>query len=514
VQTEDDGRRIWRYRLTRPGSVSEPVATTEATSTSVRVAEASAGVIAITRSEAETDARAEADSTPQRFVFGAGPERDSSPAPAEDRAGKNAWDLRVHRALIESGALYASRRPADALANLQVIASARRVLDNGLEIRLGARVDGQVETGGASDVEHLELEYDETWLRYRAEDWRLTVGTQKIIWGRTDEIAPTDRLSTQDFTRLLLDRRADRRRANPALRLEWFGERWNADLVWLPVFREGILPQRDSLWYPVDRSPARLLGLPEDNPLLSTLLGAARFDESASGDGGGGIRLNRFGRGVDFAVSVQRVRNSQPYFRLGESQRQALLAGVASPPGAAGPVTGVSATPMLTFEAVYPRSWVLGADAGFAVGAWTLRAEAAWSSDLPVTRETLAFDTVSGWNWLVGAETFPGDGDLRLTVQLAGMQLDDASDILDQDRTLTLLGEVSAPFAGNRWRANLRYWLGLEQKETYLNPELAWTAAEPHEFYLGLHLFDGRPRTIGGFYEARDMIVFGWRGRF
>jgi hypothetical protein len=177
-------------------------------------------------------------------------------------------------------------------------------------------------------------------------------------------------------------------------------------------------------------------------------------------------------------------------------------------------VTGVSATPMLTFEAVYPRSWVLGADAGFAVGAWTLRAEAAWSSDLPVTRETLAFDTVSGWNWLVGAETFPGDGDLRLTVQLAGMQLDDASDILDQDRTLTLLGEVSAPFAGNRWRANLRYWLGLEQKETYLNPELAWTAAEPHEFYLGLHLFDGRPRTIGGFYEARDMIVFGWRGRF
>ena len=34
------------------------------------------------------------------------------------------------------------------------------------------------------------------------------------------------------------------------------------------------------------------------------------------------------------------------------------------------------------------------------------------------------------------------------------------------------------------------------------------------EFYLGLHLFDGRPRTIGGFYEARDMIVFGWRGRF
>ena len=359
--------------------------------------------------------------------------------------------------------------------------------------------------GAPAAWKHLEVEYDEAWLRYRARDWRLTVGTQKIIWGRSDEIAPTDRLSTQDFTRLLLDQRADRRRANPAVRLEWFGDGWNADLVWLPVFREGELPQRDSLWYPVDSDPGRLLGLP-DAPVLSELAGSATFNTGASGDGGGGIRLNRFGRGIDYAFSVQRVRNSQPYFRLDEALRQALLMG-------SGPSPGAAAQP-LSFDAVYPRSWVVGGDAGFALDAWTIRMEAAWSSDMPVTRENLAFDTVSAWHWLLGAETFPGDGDLRLTVQLAGMQLQDASDILDRQSTLTLLGEVTAPFASNRWRANLRYWIGIEQDETYLNPELVWVAMEPHEFYLGMHVFDGNSRTIGGFYEARDMIVFGWRGRF
>lgn len=438
------------------------------------------------------------------FVFGGTPETSPS-GPAAGTASPGDWDLQLHRGLVESGFLYDDARPADGLANLQFIASATRSLQNGFEIRLGARIDGQYETGGSNTLEHLEVEYDESWLRYRADDWRLTVGAQKIIWGRSDEIAPTDRLSTQDFTRLLLDQRADRRRANPAVRLEWFGDGWNADLVWLPVFREGELPQRDSLWYPVDADPGSILGLP-DAPQLSALVGNATFNEGASGDGGGGIRVNRFGRGVDYAFSLQRVRNSQPYFRLDESLRQALLGGVGPAPG--------TAAPPLAFDAVYPRSWVVGGDAGFAVNAWTFRVEAAWSSDMPVTRENLAFDTVSASHWLVGAETFPGDGDLRLTVQLAGMQMHGASGILDQDSTLTLLGEITTPFAANRWRATMRYWIGIEQNETYLNPELVWTAMEPHEFYLGMHLFDGKSRTIGGFYEARDMIVFGWRGRF
>ena len=447
-------------------------------------------------------------STPTTFVFGnAGISDATDSAAANDADDRGAspddWNLRLHRGLVESGALYDSERPADALANLQFIASVTKTLGNSVEIRLGARIDGQYETGGQRTLKHLEVEYDESWLRYRADDWRFTVGTQKIIWGRSDEIAPTDRLSTQDFTRLLLDSRADRRRANPALRLEWFGDNWNADLVWLPIFREGELPERDSLWYPVDSDPGRILGLP-DAPVLSDLAGNAQFNEGASGDGGGGIRLNRFGRGIDYAFSVQRVRNSQPYFRLDESLRQALLSGTGPLPGG----------PPLTFDAVHPRSWVLGADAGLAVKAWTLRMEAAWSSDMPVTRENLALDTVSAWHWLLGAETFPGDGDLRLTVQLAGMQMQDASDILDQSSTLTVLGEITTPFASNRWRAGMRYWVGIEQDETYLNPELVWTALEPHEFYLGAHLFDGKSRTIGGFYEARDMIVFGWRGRF
>jgi hypothetical protein len=209
------------------------------------------------------------------------------------------------------------------------------------------------------------------------------------------------------------------------------------------------------------------------------------------------------GQGVDFALTLQRARHSEPYYRLDAATRHAIRSGSAP-------------TRQPVLEAVHPRTWVVGGDVAFVTGAWTWRAETAWLSDVPATRETdLRQITTEGVDWVVGIEGFPGDGDFRVTQQLAGQHLQDAGDVLDATERYFLTGEFELPFSAHAWRARLRYSLGLDRRDVYANPELAWIANEPMEFYIGAHWLDGSDsRTAGGFYRNNRMLVLGWRGQF
>ena len=476
-----------------PGPTAEPVAVAEASP--APAGDAAPDTPAPERDGARNDAEDEAQRT---FVFG---EESAEDADADTQTGAAAWDLRVEDARIELGMLGTSGRPVDHVQHGRGVVSARRDLNEAWELRLGARADIQAQQGGDyPSTTRARADYDENFLRYRGDRTRVTVGTQRILWGRVDEIPPTDRLSTKDLTRFGLDPYADRRRANPAIRAEFFEGPWHADLVFLPIFRPAELPDRDSLWHPVDRNRGRLLGLPQD-PALAPVIEQAALNDDVSGNGGAGVRLGRSGRGADFAVTVQRARHSQPYYRFDADTRQAILTGQpADNP---------------TLEAVHPRTWVVGGDTAFAAGAWTWRAEAAWLGDVPVTRaDDLRQTTVEGVDWVIGAEGFPGDGDFRMTTQLAGQHLIDAGDMLDARESYFLTGELESPFAAYNWRARLRYSFGLNRRDIYLNPELTWIAREPMEFYIGLHWLDGAEGTAGGFYRDNRMLVTGWRGQF
>jgi len=348
------------------------------------------------------------------------------------------------------------------------------------EFALGTRFDAyaQSDTPGFSKA---RLDYTENFLRWRGNDMRITVGTQNVLWGRVDEISPIDRLSRVDLSRIILDKLPERRRAVPAVRLEHFTGDSKIDAVWLPVFDAAVLPHENSIWNPVDTVNGRLLGIGGVPGIIG-----AQVREDEHGSGGAGVRITRSGGKLDYGFSLQRVRQSQPYYQVAPG----LLIGV------------------------HPFSWVGGGELETQKWGATWRMEAAWSSDVPVTTTTFQYRTEHAFDIVLGTEFFPGDGETRATLQLAGHKTFADIPIMDRDKLYNLNGELEHTFAPGLWRANLRFAAGLDEHDLYLNPKLSYLGIDQHEIFVAAHLFSGATQTLGGYYNQNDLIVLGWQAKF
>ncbi len=414
--------------------------------------------------------------------------------------------IALEQVWIEAGILTQDRSQARTSNYLHADLAVDWPLASRWSVRLGARLDGYLQTG-AEDFDRVEVDLGESYLRYQDLDRRVTLGPQIVTWGRVDERPPTDQLSVQDLSRMLLDDLEDRRRAVLAARWEEFIGDVKIDLLYVPRLRAAEMPHQDSIWSPVDQTRGRIIGMPFD-PLMAPLIQAGSVDENEGGGGGWGVRLSRPGRGLDYALTVQNTRPSVPYYGLDPRVREAVLTRPWDLAGALGAAPD-------TFVARYPRTWVVGGDLGLVTDNATWRLEAAWRSDQPATTDDLRVITREAIEWVAGVEFYPGDRELRVNLQLGGGQLLDApAGVLDRRKTLELFGDLETNFARDRWRARLRFFSGLDAHDLYLSPQLTFVGFEPHEFTLAYHYFDGAEQTLGGFYEDNDLVTLGWRMRF
>lgn len=387
----------------------------------------------------------------------------------------------------EYGVLPNSSSEADKQHYLHGLATARWIASAEWEFQASVRVDGYYQSGG-ENWDSTKLDYDDSFVRYQDEGLRLTLGAEKVIWGRIDEIPPTDRMSTHDFSRFILDDLSDRRRAAPVIRLESFHGNSKLDVVFLPLFREAELPGEKSVWYPVNKTTGQIIGL-ASTPAISALIQSSTFvTDTSDSDGGFGIRYSSQKSDLDYAITVQKTRQSLPYFRLNS-------------------VTGV-------FEAQYPRSWLVGGDLEFEAHGATWRFEGAWLSDTPVTRTDITYTTTHSLSWGGAVEFYPGDGDTRINLQLTGINLINAPNVIDRTEIYSFNGSFEMPFAHDRWRAKGRFYIGLDEYDLYLNPEISFIGWEPHEIYLQAHYFDGDAGTPGGFHQDHSLLTLGWRTKF
>lgn len=423
------------------------------------------------------------DETPQaeasaavRAREAAGPEQSGSGLTLD---GGSLW--------LEYGRFLDDAAPSDRLGHLRGEVAALWSPDPRWEVRLAVRTYGYLELE-KNTVNDLSLDYGESYVRYKGDNYRMTAGAQEVTWGRIDEFPPTDRLSTQDISRYVVDELEYRRRPSAAIRWEYFWNDNKLDVIAIPRFREAELPDRDSVWFPVNQDSGEVIGL-EATPLSRELVRNASLDlEEPDSAGGYGIRYSNAGAGVDYSLNVQKGRLSLPYFVYD-------------------PLSS-------TINTRYPDTWSAGLDMAFEAFGGVVRMEGQWNADAPVTGVDGRFTTVESVTWGVSLELFPGDGDARFNLQILGNWLDTDTEVLDRDDFLALSGSYDLPFANDQWRLRTRFYAGLDASDWYVNPEIGYLGIPGQELYLKLHYFDGENGTPGGFHENHSFIALGWRLSF
>ena len=231
---------------------------------------------------------------------------------------------------------------------------------------------GSYNTGGSDDA---VAEPQDLRIEFRSTRLAVTAGIGRVVWGRLDELQPTDVVNPLDLSRFFFEGRSEARLSVPLVRTTVFaGDRASLDAIYVPWFRRGRFDRLDEPSSPFNIAPR--VGFVDRSP------------PRTAANGQGGARLNVTSGHVDWSVSA--YRGFRPF-------------GLYSAAGA------------IELTRVYPRFTMIGADVETVSGAWVVRGEAAaFVSDAfqaaaaPLVRTGSSFDAGGGLDRKAGAYRVSG----------------------------------------------------------------------------------------------------------
>lgn len=205
-----------------------------------------------------------------------------------------------------------------------------------VRIALSGYVDGLL-ADRSGTVTDAVFEPQEVTVTVRGRRAELTAGVGRVVWGRLDELQPTDVVNPLDVSRFFFEGRSEARLAVPLVRGRLFaGDTASVEAVYVPFFRRARFDRLDEPTSPFNIAPAA----PADDRMPPRIAANAQ----------GGARVNVTTGRVDWSVSAY------DGFR---------------------PFGLYALTPAGTLERTYARFTMLGADMETARGAWTARGEVA-----------------------------------------------------------------------------------------------------------------------------------------
>ncbi|MBI4263193.1 MAG: hypothetical protein HY657_02355 [Acidobacteria bacterium] len=254
-----------------------------------------------------------------------------------------------------------------AVTELRMRIFAERVQDVGgrLRLNLSAYVDGLVAdrtgTGGRGAASDAVVRPGDLYAEVYTRRFDLRIGASRLVWGRLDELQPTDVVNPVDLTRFVLEGRTEARLPVALARARVFlpGSSTLEGVI-VPAFRASRFDQLDEQTSPFNLAGPVIADRREPPVAWKNLQGGARFTSTA-------------GR-VDWGVSAYRGFRSFPVITA---------VGRATTPHGAGavwaPASGSPDAPI----ALFPRFTMLGADFETVRGAWGMRGEVATFLDDP-----------------------------------------------------------------------------------------------------------------------------------
>ena len=186
-------------------------------------------------------------------------------------------------------------------------------------------------------VTDATAEPQELNVTFRTRRLDVTTGLARVVWGRLDELQPTDVVNPLDLSRFFFEGRSEARLSVPLVRATMYGgDRVSIEGVYVPFFRRGRFDRLDEPTSPFNIAPAV--------PFTD------RAPSRTAANAQGGARVNLTTGRVDWSVTAYRG------FRT------------------FGMYSAVSPTDV---DRVYPRFTLIGGDLEVVAGPWVVRGETA-----------------------------------------------------------------------------------------------------------------------------------------
>ncbi len=362
---------------------------------------------------------------------------------------------------------------------------------------------------------------EEAYLGMRAKHFTVSVGRRIVTWGKMDEWTILDQINPQDLTWFVLPEKQERKIPVSMLHSTYFGEGWQVEGIYIPVFRPADLDYLGSDWAVF----GRLKELVADGPYAASAKAAVDsigieeqdgLTDRTLRHGEFAVRFRGRVRDIDFDVYVMDIRSRLPALRETTSGGNTVKRFLYLP--TAGNLEALTAAGLTAedyrLQEAHPRMQVVGADWETVWAGLGLRGEVGAFFHSPFLRSDFSYvekdlismglgvdhTTAGEWYW-----------DVQLIEDLVWNY--DAL-FIQEESTLTVTGKVSHAFRRGRIPVQLRGARNTANGDWMINPEVGYAVDRGPDFRLGAYIFGGDPSTVFGRYNTKDVIYLRMRYPF
>jgi hypothetical protein len=241
----------------------------------------------------------------------------------------------------------------------------------------------------------------------------ITAGFTRVVWGRLDELQPTDVVNPIDVSRFFFEGRSDARLAVPLVRaIVYAGEHASVEGLYVPFFRRGRFDRLDEPTSPFNLAPA----VPYED----------RAPARTAGNAQGGARANFTSGRVDWSVAGYRG------FR---------------------PLGIFAAADPFSIERIYPRFTMVGGDFETVAGPWGVRGEVAVFTEDAFQPDTPS-PPLTGRSFDAGGGVDRKAGDYRISGQVL-MHHEDYDDEREPRNDVSLIVSADRSFSRQKYEGRL-----------------------------------------------------------
>ena len=319
----------------------------------------------------------------------------------------------------------------------------------------------------------------EAYIDYVSSSWDLRAGRQIIIWGNADGVRITDNISPSDMSEYITRNFDEIRMAVDALKLRLFGKYGTGELIYIPFFKAGIMPEDDNPW-----------AVKSSSAMDSIIFPANEAEPEKNLENGEiGAKYSFFLPGFDFAFSYFYTWNDFPYYVFTENPKES-------------ETSSYNATPE------YHRLHIAGIEFSKPYNDFVFRGEAAFSHGnfYRFGDKELSLQKKDQIKWLLGVDWYPGNNWSLLFQVTEDRILDYSKEISKKEHSTMVTFNLSKKLLREKLTLSGMHYFNMDIKDSFTRLSAEYQVMDGFSLFFGSDIFTGDREGDFGRYKDNTEV--------